>query len=157
MQADQDQQSDEGEADAISQVAHDASAEAEWSASSPCWSAPAPSIAPTFMQLDIAGALKGGILGSSIGAAKKLSEAEVQAVAALLHDRMTETVLRHPDEAAGLFRTLDARPLETVDVIGAGKAALEKANTELGLAMSDDEIDYLLDVFTKIEDVEPQP
>jgi phosphoribosylformylglycinamidine synthase len=70
--------------------------------------------------------LKTGILGSSIGATKHLSAEQAQAVAALLHDRMTESVLRHPDEAAGLFRTLEARPLETVDVIGAGKAALER-------------------------------
>ena len=93
--------------------------------------------------------LKGGILGTGIGAAKKLNADEAQAVAALLHDRMTESVLRHPDEAAGLFRTLDARPLERIDVLGAGKAALEKANTDLGLAMSDDEIDYLDAAFTK--------
>ncbi|MES2115223.1 MAG: phosphoribosylformylglycinamidine synthase, partial [Pseudomonadota bacterium] len=84
--------------------------------------------------------LKAGFLGTGLGAVKKLTEAETQAVAALLHDRMTESVLRHPDEAAALFRTLEARPLETVDVLGAGKQALEKANTDLGLAMSDDEI-----------------
>jgi phosphoribosylformylglycinamidine synthase len=93
--------------------------------------------------------LKAGILGSSIGAPKKLSDEEVQTVAALLHDRMTESVLRHPDEAAGLFRTLDAKPLETVDVIGAGAAALDKANTDLGLAMSADEIEYLDAAFTR--------
>ncbi|MDC8756738.1 phosphoribosylformylglycinamidine synthase [Janthinobacterium fluminis] len=93
--------------------------------------------------------LKAGILGSSIGAAKKLSDSQAQDIAALLHDRMTESVLRHPDQAATLFRTLEARPLESVDVLGAGKAALEKANTDLGLAMSDDEIDYLHAAFTK--------
>jgi len=93
--------------------------------------------------------LKTGILGSSIGAAKKLSDQELAAVAALLHDRMTESVLRSADDAAGLFRELDAKPLESVDVIGMGKTALEKANTDLGLAMSDDEIDYLDAAFTK--------
>jgi phosphoribosylformylglycinamidine synthase len=93
--------------------------------------------------------LKSGILGSSIGAAKKLSEAEVEAVAGLLHDRMTESVLRNADQAQHLFRELEAKPLESVDVIGAGKAALEQANTDLGLAMSDDEIDYLLAAFTR--------
>ena len=93
--------------------------------------------------------LKSGILGSSIGAAKKLSDSQAQDVAALLHDRMTESVLRHPDEAANLFRTLEARPLESIDVLGAGKVALEKANTDLGLAMSDDEIEYLHAAFTK--------
>ncbi|MGZ3181107.1 MAG: phosphoribosylformylglycinamidine synthase [Telluria sp.] len=92
-------------------------------------------------------ALKAGFLG--LGGAKKLDEAQVQAVAALLHDRMTESVLRHADDARNLFSELEARPLETVDVIGAGRAALERANVELGLAMSEDEIVYLLDAFTK--------
>ena len=95
--------------------------------------------------------LKGGLLGTGIGAHKKLSDAETEAVAGLLHDRMTETVLRHADDASNLFRELQAKPLETVDVIGAGKHALEKANTDLGLAMSDDDIDYLLDAFTRAE------
>ncbi|NHZ43750.1 phosphoribosylformylglycinamidine synthase [Massilia aquatica] len=93
--------------------------------------------------------LKTGLLGSSIGAAKKLSDLETEAVAALLHDRMTESVLRNADQASSLFRELEARPLESIDVLTAGKQALEKANTELGLAMSDDEIDYLFDAFTK--------
>ncbi|MCE3602461.1 phosphoribosylformylglycinamidine synthase [Massilia sp. P8910] len=93
--------------------------------------------------------LKTGLLGSSIGAAKKLSDSETEAVAGLLHDRMTESVLRNADQASSLFRELEARPLESVDVLKAGKHALEKANTELGLALSDDEIDYLFDAFTK--------
>jgi phosphoribosylformylglycinamidine synthase len=93
--------------------------------------------------------LKGGILGSGFGATKKLADAEVSAVAALLHDRMTESVLRDASQASNLFRELDAKPLETVDVIGAGKAALARANTDLGLAMSDDEVDYLVAAFTK--------
>jgi len=92
--------------------------------------------------------LKGGILGTGLGAAKKLDAEELQSVAALLHDRMTESVLRHPDQAAELFRSLEAKPLESIDVLSAGRHALEKANTDLGLAMSDDEIDYLLNAFT---------
>jgi phosphoribosylformylglycinamidine synthase len=93
--------------------------------------------------------LKGGLLGTGIGAHKKLTEEETMAVAGLLHDRMTESVLRSADEAKNLFRELQAKPLETVDVIGAGKPALEAANTGLGLAMSDDEIDYLVEAFTR--------
>ena len=92
--------------------------------------------------------LKGGILGTGLGAAKKLSAEEAQAVAALLHDRMTESVLRHADQAAGLFSSLEAKGLEFIDVMGAGRTALEKANTDLGLAMSDDEIEYLHKAFT---------
>lgn len=93
--------------------------------------------------------LKSGILGSSIGAPKKLGADELAAVAALLHDRMTESVLRSADDAVRLFDELEGKSLETVDVLGQGRAALVHANTELGLAMSDDEIDYLDEAFTK--------
>ncbi|RBA23459.1 phosphoribosylformylglycinamidine synthase [Herminiimonas fonticola] len=88
--------------------------------------------------------LKSGLLGG----AKKLSEEGIAAVQALLHDRMTEMVLRSPEEAAGLFRALDAKPLAFIDIMQGGKTALVQANTELGLALSDDEIDYLLAAFT---------
>jgi phosphoribosylformylglycinamidine synthase len=93
--------------------------------------------------------LKGGILGTGIGAAKNLSETELAAVAGLLHDRMTESVLRNADQASQLFRELEAKPLESVDLLGEGRAALELANTDLGLALSDDEIDYLVEAFTR--------
>ncbi|WP_211441536.1 phosphoribosylformylglycinamidine synthase [Collimonas humicola] len=88
--------------------------------------------------------LKSGLLGG----AKKLSEDSVRAIADVLHDRMTETVLRSAEQAADLFRALDAKPLAFVDLLAGGKAALEHANSELGLALSDDEIDYLLNAFT---------
>jgi len=93
--------------------------------------------------------LKAGFLGTGIGAHKHLSKDETEAVADLLHDRMTESVLRNADDASNLFRELEAKPFESIDVLGVGKHALEKANTDLGLAMSYDEIDYLLDAFTK--------
>ena len=93
--------------------------------------------------------LKSGILGSSIGAPKKLDADAIAAVAALLHDRMTESVLRSADDAVRLFDELPAKGLESVDVLGQGRDALVRANTELGLAMSDDEIDYLDEAFTK--------
>ena len=89
--------------------------------------------------------VKSGLLGG----AKKLSDVAVQAVAALLHDRMTEIVLRSAQDAAGLFRELDAKPLASIDVLAGGKDALVQANSELGLALSDDEIDYLVNAFTQ--------
>ena len=95
--------------------------------------------------------LKSGILGSSIGAPKKLLDSELSNVAALLHDRMTDTVLRNADDAAQLFTELEGRPLESIDVLKEGRDALLRANTELGLAMSLDEIDYLNDAFTKAQ------
>ena len=79
---------------------------------------------------------------------RALSAAEKKTVGSLLHDRMTESVL--PDLAAAreLFRHFAPKPLATVDVLTGGKAALVDANGSLGLALSDDEIDYLLDIFT---------
>lgn len=95
--------------------------------------------------------LKSGILGSSIGAAKKLTAQELEAVGALLHDRMTESVLRNADDAQHLFNELEGKQLESIDVLALGRDALVRANTELGLAMSEDEVDYLHDAFTRAQ------
>ena len=84
------------------------------------------------------------------GEAKPLSDAEWQACAALLHDRMTESVLRARADAAHLFDEKLAEPLAHVDVLGQGRGALEVANKDFGLALSDDEIDYLVDAFAKL-------
>jgi phosphoribosylformylglycinamidine synthase len=82
-----------------------------------------------------------------LGSARPLDDAEWQACAALLHDRMTESVLKARDDARQLFSHKDAAGLERVDVLGEGRAALERANRDWGLALSDDEIDYLADAF----------
>ncbi len=77
-----------------------------------------------------------------------------QALAALLprlHDRMTEAVMASLDEAHVLFRHVPPRELARVDVIGGGRTALEGANRELGLALSDDELDYLVENFTRLQ------
>lgn len=66
-----------------------------------------------------------------------------------LHDRMTEMVLDKRGDAEALFQELDAKPLEFVDISAGGKEALVAANGELGLALSDDEIDYLFEAFTR--------
>ena len=96
-------------------------------------------------------ALKTGLLGTGIGAPKKLLDGELAAVTAVLHDRMTESVLRSADQAALLFRELDAKPLASIDLLGAGRAALAAANLDLGLALSEDEIDYLVEAFTRAQ------
>ncbi|MGA0611047.1 phosphoribosylformylglycinamidine synthase [Caldimonas sp. KR1-144] len=91
-------------------------------------------------------ALKSGLLGG----AKPLSADELAACAALLHDRMTESVAFERESARHLFDEQPAEPLAHVDVVGRGRAALDAANTEFGLALSADEIDYLVDAFTKL-------
>ncbi|HUY02774.1 MAG TPA: phosphoribosylformylglycinamidine synthase, partial [Rhodocyclaceae bacterium] len=72
------------------------------------------------------------------------------ALAARLHDRMTESVLTSLDEADALFRHVPPQPLTSVAVTTRGRAALVEANDELGLALSLDEIDYLLDNFARL-------
>lgn len=76
-----------------------------------------------------------------------LSEADRQQVAAQLHDRMVETVFGSFDEATQLFTRQQPAPQTTVDILGGGRAALASANTALGLALADDEIDYLVESF----------
>ena len=60
-----------------------------------------------------------------------------------LHDRMTESVLRHEHEASRLFVRAEPKPLVSIDVLGQGRAAIEAANRALGLALAEDEIEYL--------------
>jgi len=65
--------------------------------------------------------LKGGLLGTGIGAPKKLTDAELATVAGLLHDRMTESGLRSAHDPAGLFPETGTEPPETVGLQGRGK------------------------------------
>ncbi|MEO6291843.1 MAG: phosphoribosylformylglycinamidine synthase, partial [Burkholderiaceae bacterium] len=98
--------------------------------------------------------LKDGFLDPLLGKAS-LSADQVQAIAALLHDRMTESVLFDRAASLGLFAGVAAAPMAHVDVLSGGpemgKKALEAANTEFGLALADDEMDYLVTAFTHLE------
>jgi phosphoribosylformylglycinamidine synthase len=78
-----------------------------------------------------------------------LSEAEIRCLLPLIHDRMTESVMDSFAEAALLFREFEPKPLNSVDLLGQGRAALVDANAKLGLALAEDEIDYLVDIFSK--------
>jgi phosphoribosylformylglycinamidine synthase len=78
---------------------------------------------------------------------RALDDDELTAAAAALHDRMTQTVLFDPMDAAALFVHASPRPFRRVDVLGGGREALVAANAELGLALSGDEIDYLAESF----------
>jgi phosphoribosylformylglycinamidine synthase len=80
----------------------------------------------------------------------ELSETDHQQVSALLHDRMTERVLADIDAAADLFRHAEPLPFERVDILAGGRDALVKANLTLGLALADDEIDYLVTSFREL-------
>jgi len=90
--------------------------------------------------------LKSGLLSKSA-----LSSAQLQQIADLLHDRMTESVMFERAQALKLFEELPAAPMAHVDVLQGGKAALLAANTEFGLALAADEIDYLVNAFTQLK------
>ncbi|PZO21061.1 MAG: phosphoribosylformylglycinamidine synthase [Burkholderiales bacterium] len=91
--------------------------------------------------------LKSGLLGKKAS----LSQDQLRAVADLLHDRMTENVSLDRSQAQALFTELHAAPMEHVDVLGGGRSALERANTDWGLALAIDEIDYLVNAFTGLQ------
>ncbi len=86
-----------------------------------------------------------------VRAAAVLSATQLQQIAALLHDRMTESVVYELAAAAQLFRHDAPKPLASVDVLQGGRAALAKANQAMGLALSEDEIDYLVESFTRLQ------
>ncbi|WP_414662104.1 phosphoribosylformylglycinamidine synthase [Horticoccus sp. 23ND18S-11] len=71
-------------------------------------------------------------------------------LAAKLHDRMTQVVFDDLAACEALFRHETPRPLTSVPVLAEGRAALVAANRSLGLALADDEIDYLVNAFTTL-------
>ena len=81
----------------------------------------------------------------------ELSAAQRAAAGALLHDRMTESLLGSVDEAELMFRDVAPRPLQHIGVSAQGRGALADANTRLGLALSEDEIDYLLAAYASLQ------
>lgn len=66
-----------------------------------------------------------------------------ESIAPFVHDRMTETVLTEADKALQVFDEAPSRPLRRVPLLEQGISALERANTEWGLALSCEEIAYL--------------
>ncbi len=67
-----------------------------------------------------------------------------------IHDRMTQVVFDSVDACAALFAHAAPKPMSSVPVLAQGRAALVEANTSLGLALADDEIDYLVKNFTAL-------
>jgi phosphoribosylformylglycinamidine synthase len=68
----------------------------------------------------------------------------------LIHDRMTEVVFAAMEDADKLFQRFEPTPLTTVDILSGGAPALARANRDLGLALSEDEIAYLVDNFKRM-------
>ena len=80
---------------------------------------------------------------------EQLTTETLTRIGALLHDRMTQQLVTDADQL-NLFEQHAPLPLETVAIIEAGREALVAANSRLGLALSEDEIDYLTDSFQQL-------
>ncbi|MFB9939519.1 phosphoribosylformylglycinamidine synthase [Shewanella indica] len=80
-----------------------------------------------------------------------LSGEQLKSLKALLHDRMMEVVLDSFEAADMLFARTEPKPFVSVNILGEGRRALEIANREMGLALADDEIDYLVTNFLRLE------
>ena len=83
--------------------------------------------------------------GMAVYVSGSLHDKERAQWASLLHDRMTESVLPDFQSAEQLFAAHEDQSFDTVDVLGGGRAALEAADKNMGLALSSDEMDYLLE------------
>jgi len=116
------------------------------------WSSKATDIAQHCALPGVSRIERGVVYYLSNKSGKPLNDAEKKAVLPLLHDRMTESVVMDiPGIESKIFQHGTPQPLSSVDILKGGKAALEAANRELGLALSADEIDYLIENFNKLK------
>lgn len=84
-----------------------------------------------------------------LGGIVPISDTELNEIATVLNDRMTETVLPGDTAASHLFSDVVPRGLQTIP-LDKGRDALVQANLSLGLALSEDEIDYLLNAYDQL-------
>jgi phosphoribosylformylglycinamidine synthase len=80
-----------------------------------------------------------------------LTEDDLVLIKPHIHDRMIEVVLSDVQQAYALFSEAQPAPLQTVDILSGGRQALQQANQDLGLALAEDEIDYLVENFTVLK------
>lgn len=113
------------------------------------WSSKATDIAHV-CGLDAVERIERGI-AYELHASDELSQEALREIAPILYDRMIEAAILKLEDAARLFVRETPRPLRTVPVLARGREALEEANRSLGLALSSDEIDYLLESFVRLQ------
>ncbi|MCK5819694.1 MAG: phosphoribosylformylglycinamidine synthase [Psychromonas sp.] len=79
-----------------------------------------------------------------------LSPSQLKLLSGLLHDRMMEVVFTSLDDATKLFVQGVPKQMSCVDILSHGNTALDDANIALGLALTCDEIDYLVENFINL-------
>ena len=80
----------------------------------------------------------------------ELDASQLKSLDSKLHDRMTQSIFGSNEELSVLFRHEEPKPFASVPVISGGREALVEANRSLGLALAEDEIDYLVENFQKL-------
>ncbi len=80
-----------------------------------------------------------------------LTDLQRDELAQQLHDRMIETCFYDIDQAHALFEQHHPQPLTHIQILEKGRSALVDANIELGMALAEDEIDYLVENFTQLK------
>ncbi|QIK36842.1 phosphoribosylformylglycinamidine synthase [Caldichromatium japonicum] len=113
------------------------------------WSSKATDIAHN-CGLDAIGRIERGVLYTLWSEEGSLADQDLMRAAGLLHDRMTQVVCLALDAAESLFAQAEPRPLRRIPLLTQGWQALEEANRSLGLALSEDEIEYLLASFQQL-------
>ncbi len=82
---------------------------------------------------------------------QEIKSEELETILNFIMDRMTESHLRNTDESSLLFEELKPKSYKSIDILKDGKSAIINANIELGLALSDGEINYLYENFNKLK------
>jgi len=113
------------------------------------WSSKATDIALACRMASIARIERG--TAYAIDCSESLDDAELSILATQLSDRMTESILFDSNDAAMLFESHDPQTLTIVPLLEQGTDALQRANADLGLALSEDEIGYLYENYRQLQ------
>jgi len=68
----------------------------------------------------------------------------------MFYDRMTQSIYSDHEECLAFLKTDPQRAVNIIDILSSGIEALENANKSFGFALSDEEITYLYDFYSKI-------
>ena len=82
---------------------------------------------------------------------RKTNDKELTTILEFVMDKMTESYLENIKDSSLLFNELEPINFNSIDILNNGKSAIKKANMELGLALSDSEINYLFESFTSLQ------
>lgn len=83
----------------------------------------------------------------ALASGEKITSEQRQVISSKIHDRMMQVVLGSMEEAVSLFSEQKPAPFKQIPLTTGGKQALQEANVSLGLALSSEEMDYLLSSF----------